>query len=186
MSKRVHILASELLPVAATAATASRDFAAGQFIPVVMCDLRERPDVREVVRAHKHVKDGDCVSQWGSDLQNQHGAIYLHLRFERPIAVKVVLAFPLPQEAAAVDAAIGAKALYLQHGLPGEALSDRMDEQRILVQLPPTGFEGDWDRIFTNAIAKNLRKEEGLTRPQSRRAAREFVERWRSLRRPLG
>lgn len=174
--RKERIPLSIVMPVVADGALAIRGQVGGRLVPVVMVDMTVRPDVAELVRVHEHLGMGDCFSQWAQTGKR----LVLRLRFERPIELAIGLAFELPRQAGLVDQVISARAVYLQHGLEGDTMSTTMDHPRLVIELPPTGFEEEWERLFPTSLTREFRAK-GLKRAAAKQAAREMVERWREF-----
>ncbi|WP_221630540.1 hypothetical protein [Humibacillus xanthopallidus] len=162
--------------VVADGAIGKQGTAAGRLVPVVMVDMSDHPDVAELVRVHQYLGPGDCHSQWA---QGRDGLL-LRLRFERPIELTIAPTFALPEKAGLVDQVLSARAIYLQHGVAGDRMSTTMHHPRLLIELPPTGFEEQWEGIFFTALVKVFR-DGGLKRSEAKAAARDMIVRWREL-----
>lgn len=174
--RKERIPLSIVMPVVADGALAIRGQVGGRLVPVVMVDMTVRPDVAELVRVHEHLGMGDCFSQWA-----QTGSrLVLRLRFARPIELAIGLAFELPRQAGLVDQIISARAVYLQHGVEGDTMSTTMRNARLVIELPPTGFEEEWERLFPASLTREFRGQ-GLKRAAAKQAAREMVKRWREF-----
>lgn len=163
--------------VTATAAMANPDVGGHRLIPVIMIDTSARPDLDELIRLHEHMPDGDCHSQWATSIGGSDELILL-LEFDRPLALSVALSFDLSIHSGAVDNILRARSMYLQRGLIGDTLTSTFHHPRILLELPPTGFESTWERLFRSTLTKGLRAE-GMTRHDARRAVRGFIVDWR-------
>lgn len=174
--KKARIPLSIVMPVVADGGLAVRGQAGGRLVPVVMIDMAGRPDVAELVRVHEHSGMGDCSSQWGGSSNR----LILQLRFQRPIELAIGLTFELPQQAGLVDQILAAKAVILQHGIDGDTMSTTMTHPRLVVELPPTGFEQEWERLFPASLTRHFRAQ-GLKRSAAKAAAGEMVERWREF-----
>lgn len=163
--------------VTATAAMSNADIGGNRLIPVIMVDTTGRPELDELIRLHKHMPDGDCKSQWAT-LVGQDDKLVLNLEFSRPLNLNAILEFDLSVHSGAVDNILRAEFMYLQRGLFGDTLSSTIDHPRVLIGLPPTGFESTWERLFRTSLTRGLRAE-GMTRHEARTAARNFIEHWR-------
>jgi hypothetical protein len=174
--RKVRIPLSIVMPVVADGGLAIKGQVGGRLVPVVMVDMTGRPDVAELVRIHEHLGMGDCFSQWAQ----AGNRLMLRLQFERPIELAIGLTFELPQQAGLVDQILSARAVYLQHGVEGDSMSTTMDNPRLVIELPPTGFEEEWERLFPSSLTRAFRAQ-GLKRAAAKEAARDMVERWRKF-----
>ncbi len=150
----------------------------GRMVPVVMIDTAPRAEVAELIRLHEFLGVGDCSSQWGSNGPNN---LLLYLEFQRPVVVDVVLRFEMPTKAFLVDQTLFARAIYLQHGVTGDSMKTTWNNPRVLIELPSTGFEEDWESIYPRQLQRILR-DQGMARGPAKAAAAHQVGESRRLR----
>jgi hypothetical protein len=106
--------------------------------------------------------------------------VTLILTFQRPSQVVVLLEFDVAEQGILVDSILTAKALFLQPGKKGDRLSATLSSPRLLVEVPDLGFKEEWDRIWSTALAKRLRKD-GLGRQTARRGASDAISLMREV-----
>lgn len=140
----------------------------GGWVPIVLVDTADRPAVAELLRVHEHFEEGDVSISWGRPVGTKD-AIYLRIRCARPLETVVALKFPMPHLATSVESILRARCFYLQHGPTGK-LSNHLDEPKLLVDIPDTGFGGEWEKIYHSATAKMARAS-GASFLESRKAA---------------
>jgi hypothetical protein len=150
----------------------------GKLIPVIIVDARERPDLRDVIKAHDSSRQlGDVRVAWGRpkgrDFDNRF-VVYLHVHFVRPIESHALLLFDLKERAKLVDLIIRSRLLYLQAGVPGDRLGYTLDSGRVLIEIPHTGFEKTWDRLLYDSLVTEF-KWRGLDKKASAAAAKETI-----------
>ncbi|MHA6694630.1 hypothetical protein [Homoserinimonas sp. A520] len=143
-----------------------------------MVDATGHPEITELIRAHAHTPAGDCKSQWATALGSSD-VVRLQLEFERPVATEFLIGFELPKFAGAIDNILRARSMYLLEGDVDSTFTSTDGQPRILVELPSTGFEAAWQRIFRKSVA-NMFREEGQGRGASRALADRFIAEWRS------
>jgi len=148
-------------------------------MPVVMVDTSDRPDIDELIRVHRFTPPGDCSSRWATALDGGE-SVFLILKFARPLEADLTIEFNLERHSGLVDNILRARGLYLLHGLDDDTFTTTTENQRILVELPPTGFERTWEGVFRRHVAKIARRE-GASSSQARRAAADFIADWRAL-----
>lgn len=176
---RVQLFPQEqVIQATSSAAIANADTAGGRLIPVIMVDAIGHPEITELIRAHEHTPAGDCKSQWATALGNSN-VVRLQLEFERPVATEFLIEFELPKFAGAIDNILRAKSMYLLEGEENSTFTSTDGQPRILMELPATGFELVWQRIFRKSIAAMFR-EEGQSRARSKTLADRFIADWRS------
>lgn len=161
------------VPIVADAAIASRAVGEGRLIPLVIVDTSSRPDIDDLVKAHAHLPPGDVETQWGQP-PGKKDRIWLVVSFQRPSRCLVILEFDIVGQGILVDQTLRAQALYIQPGRLGDRLRTTMGNPRIIVEVPRSGFDVEWDRTFRRGIAKDLRKR-GLGREQAAKASGEAI-----------
>ncbi len=164
--------------VVADGAMAAVGAVGGRLVPVVMIDTSARAEVAELIRLHEYLGTGDCSSQWGSNGPNN---VLLYLEFQRPVVVDVVLRFDMPSKALLVDQTLFARAMYLQHGVAGDSMKTTWNNPRVLIELPPTGFEEDWESMYPRQLQRTFR-DHGMARGPAKAAAARQVRELRRLR----
>src|SRR5262245_50724883 len=133
------------VPIVADAAIATGGIAEGRLLAVLILDTSQRPDIDELVRLHEYMPPGDVGCQWASLHGINDDSIALVLEFERPAELKVILEFEVRERGALVDLILRGRGFYLQPGRPGDRLKTAFERPRILVDIPDTGFDEQWD-----------------------------------------
>ncbi len=151
----------------------------GRLVPLIIIDTSERPDVEELIRVHQSLGPGDIKIQWGQVL-GHHGTAALFLKFLRPSELFLVLEFDIVKQGIIVEQALTGKGLYLQAGREGDRFIKDPHRPKILLEIGDTGFRKIWDAEFHKYLAKDFRAR-GLSRNESRHAARTTIEELRKL-----
>jgi len=174
-----HEYEQKPLRIVADAAVAMGGFGDGKLFPVIIVDAGDRPDLKELIRLHEHFNSGDVDVTWGK-LPNSKDNVVVFLEFKRPVELVACIEFDLPERAIVVDQAVMARAFYLQTGKDGDRFVNTQDAPRILVEIPDTDFKPYWEEIFYTQIWKKMKKE-GLGRSEAKRAARDYILRFREF-----
>lgn len=172
---------SLVVPIVGDAAIAG-PVADGRLLPVLILDTSARPEVAELIRVHRHLPSGDARSQWASS-RNDDDVVLLQLWFEQPVAADVILPFSIERQAILVESMLSGGGVYLQAGRPGDRLMERMDEPRILVDLPDTGFSPSWDDLLLARMTVVMSRRVGVPRRKGRAAAEAVIAEMRTLAR---
>lgn len=151
----------------------------GRMIPLVILDTSNRPDVEEMVRVHEHVSPGDVESIWTHPKGNK-GKVTLVLSFVRPMELAIFIEFDILKEGGLVDRIVSARALYIQPGRDGDRLASTLGHQRIIVEVPETGFDDHWNKVLRKVIFRDYRAH-GLSRSESKLATERFIREWRGF-----
>ena len=151
----------------------------GRFIPLIIVDTNDRPDLAELVRLHNHFEAGDVGTQWAQPVDDK-GVVSLVLTFQRPVEAKAIVDFNITSQGVIVEQILSARALYIQPGKEGDKLSKTIDAPKILVEIPNTGFRVDWDKLYFKALVGRFRAK-GLRRYQAKQVAIATIKEIRSM-----
>jgi hypothetical protein len=175
-----HNAEKEPVPIVSDAAVATQGTAEGRIIPVLIIDTSFRPDIEDMVRAHKHIGAGDVKSAWSIPSRFNINKISLVLTMLKPSQCVIIVEFNIVRQGGIVDQIIHAQGVYIQPGKEGDRLSTTMDHDRILVEVPSKHYRNEWDKIFHKALSKDF-KRKGLSRSDSKNAATSYVKEWREF-----
>lgn len=170
----------EPVPIVSDAAVATRGLADGRIIPVLIIDTSLRPDIEDMIRAHKHIGAGDAKSAWSIPSRFDKSRIFLVLTIVKPSRCVIILEFNIARQGGVVDQIIHAQGLYIQPGKEGDRLSSTIDNERILVEVPSRHFRKEWDDILRKAITKDFQRK-GLSRNDAKKATESFIKEWRQF-----
>jgi hypothetical protein len=173
-------LEKTVVPIVWDGGVATTGLGEGRFIPVLIIDTANRPDINDMVRAHKHLGPGDAESVWSRRSRLVSDRINLILSFTKPTRCVLVLEFDLAFQAGVLDQIIQAEGVYLQPGQPGDRLVRTLDAERVLVELPSKQFREEWENIYRKSLHKSFRKE-GLSRSKAKQATKDFLVEWRKV-----
>jgi hypothetical protein len=156
---------------------ASQPIGEGRMFPVLILDTRDHPGLVELVKAHATAPPGDVVTTWCT-VEGDSDAVGLSLQFERPMEYSCALLFSLSSQGVLVDQILSTRGCYLQPGKPGDRLSKTLGSPQILIEVPLTGFEADWEAMYDKVLNRRFR-DSGLGRRAARRAAQDLKTEWR-------
>jgi hypothetical protein len=172
---------AEPVRIVADAAISTRGRQGGRMLPFLLLDTSQRPDIKELIRVHQSLGPGDVEAQWGHLTGHDDSTVALFLTFIRPIELFMVLEFQIAKQGIIVEQALRGQALYIDEA---EGADDRVmknpNRPSIIVGIPDTGFQKTWDGLFHKYVAKDFR-DMGLSRSDSRRAARSAIEELRNI-----
>ncbi|REJ94781.1 MAG: hypothetical protein DWQ34_07750 [Planctomycetota bacterium] len=161
------------------AAIATQQLGHGRLIPLLIIDTSERPDIDELVRVHEHFDSGDCSTVW-SRLDKKLPQLGLVCEFSRPSELSFVIRLDVTTRSGIIDQIVTGNAVYFQPGRTGDRLATTLKNPRLLIQVPDTGFQREWERIFLRQSIRHLRSR-GMSRKQAKKAGPRFIEEWRRL-----
>jgi hypothetical protein len=168
-----------LVPIVSDGAIATVSLGEGRLIPVLIIDCSDRPKVLELILAHEHLPPGDVKVTWATK-RFKKSTIYLHLQFERPAQLDVLLPFDAGKNGILVDGILHSRGVYLQPKESAPRVSQGLDKPKILVEVPDTGFMPIWNPIFADAVAKRMRQA-GASRRAAHELSAEHILKMREL-----
>ena len=177
-----HPAEGEPVTIVSDAGIATVAVGDGRMIPLVIIDTSNRPDIDDMVLAHKHMDgQGDVRAQWGRpNTLFDTGIVNLILTFEKPSRCVIVLTFELGKYGGFVDQIALSQALYIQPGRPGDRLRTTFDNPRVLAEVPARDFQPERDRMLRKATRKRFQKD-GMSRAQAKLATESVITEWRDL-----
>lgn len=175
--KKEPLRISDLVPIVADGAIAGPTVQ-GANVPLVILDTTNRPDVAEAIRVHAYLAPGDVAFRWAG-INGRPDDVFLVLDFQRPIETRAALCFSIEKQGILVEAALTARAIYLQAGEPGDRLGHDIDRPKMLVELPDTGFRSKWDQLFLDRMTTVFSTELGVSRRKAEPKARRFIQQLR-------
>ena len=171
------------VPIVSDPIMATKGIGQGGFIPVLILDTSDRQDIETMVEAHRYLGSGDVLCNWtikkrpfGLDCPR------LVLQITKPSKCVVIIEFDLAKnQGVLVDQILWAQGVYLQPGRPGDRIATTYNTLRILVEMPTNeAFQARFRLLHEKAIVQSFRKR-GLSRGQSKRAARRVLKKFRDI-----
>ncbi|MFA6272670.1 MAG: hypothetical protein WC693_06305 [Patescibacteria group bacterium] len=170
----------EPVPIVSDAIIATRGIADGRIIPVLIIDTSLRPDIEDMIRAHKHLGAGDVKSSWSIPSRFNVDKISLILTVLKHSQCVIILEFNIVRKGGIVDQIIHAQGVCIQPGKEGDRLSTTIDHERLLVEVPSKHFRDEWSKILHKALSKDF-KRKGLSRSDSKTVTTSFIKEWREF-----
>lgn len=167
------------VPIIHDGVEAARGVGDGRMFPVVIIDASARPDIKDMIKAHKHSGLGDVETYW-IKFPSRKDSIGLVLSITQPSRCIIMLEFNLERQGGLVDQIVQSQGLYLQCGRKGDRLITTRGEERILAEVPSKEFRNEWEKIFQQSL-ENRYRGEGLNRREARRASETLIQKWRGL-----
>jgi hypothetical protein len=157
---KIDIEPSLIVKVANDAAIASEGMADGRFVPVIIVDATNRPDLHELARIHGYIDGGDVECCWCCP-RGEPDVVALSLDFIRPLSTRAHILFDVRKYGGLVDTLIYCRGFYFQPGAPGDRFATSIDAPRILIEIGDLEFDEDWNRILRRTLTKMYREHVG-------------------------
>lgn len=163
------------LLIVGDAAIAAESVVQGRLVPLLIIDTNKRPEISELIRIHENQLPGSASTQWASRMDN--GNVLLCFVFSEPMALEFKIEFELPGQAILVQQTMISKCLYVQTGVRGDRLANTLDHPRILVEVPDTGFEKVWPKMYSDLLAKDF-QQRGLIKRDAAEVTGPHIQKW--------
>ena len=163
----------EVIPIISDAGLASKSIGDGKMMPVLILDTSKRPDVEYLIKNHINLPSGDATTAWGR-IKGQSDSLALIFNFSRPSDLSFVLVFEIEKQGILIDSILKSRGVYLQAGRIGDRLVNTMDNPRVVVEVPDTGFSEKWGKIWEESIVRSL-KRKGMSKKQAKKACSEVI-----------
>lgn len=167
------------LELVSDASITSLHIANGKTIPLVILDTTNHQDIEEAISFHSSVQHGHVKTIWGKSTDNK--VTCLAVTLIDPVPKEFVIAFDTQKQGGLIDLVVTSQLLYIQPGKPKDRLSNTMDAQRLLVEVPSAHFAEEWKKIFDKIMTKYFKKK-GLSKKNAKRAAIDLHDEWGIIR----
>lgn len=147
--------------VVACASIAMVGVANGRNIPVVFVEKDDNDRIHKLLSFHNNIRTGNCVSQWGMTEDNKYVALVLD--FSNPLKEKIVVLFDVIKFGIVIDQILAFECLYLMIGTENSKLSNSLNDEKILLEIPNGSFGSEWDKIYRKEYSKFLKDKHNIS-----------------------
>ena len=147
-----HPAEGKPVPIVSDAVYGTQPVSEGAMVPLLILDTTERPDISDMISAHRYGGQGDVKSVWAAPSRWGGDRIRLVLTVVRPSHCVIVLEFEIVRQGGLVDQIVQTELLYLQAGRPGDRLISTLANERVILEVPSREFRAAWDSIFRKAL----------------------------------
>lgn len=171
------------LEILEDAAISTPTLADGRLLPLVILDLRQRPDIQRLIDTQHLFPPGDVTTSWGREAKLMRSPDDFHLLFNflRPVPATAAIRFDLRTRGAIADLAMRSKAIWLQGGIVGDKVSSTFTtHMKLIVGIGAEITRKKWEKLWRKALvrrytAQGLSKEECYTRAENYMAKFDMV-----------
>jgi hypothetical protein len=179
MRKALNIPDSTIIQIVHEGAIAIHGIGEGRMIPVLVVDCSQKIELLDLIYAHKELPPGDVTVTWCMP-KNDKNKVSLYLEFSKPSAVNALLQFDIEKQGGVVDGILHANALYLQPTESGKRVIDGLENEKILAEIPDTGFFPMWEKLYTETLIKVF-KRYGFSRSEAKIATEQHKKMLRDI-----
>jgi hypothetical protein len=151
----------------------------GRLIPVLVLDVGSNQDIIDLIEMHSSITSGDVTIVWIQDLYNRKDFI-LRIMFSKPMQISFGVRFKISEDFALIDGIIQSKGVYLQTGKKGDKVSKKLNDNKILVEVPDTGIKSIWTQMLNKTLISKYRKM-GFNRKEAKEVTQDHIAKMREL-----
>jgi hypothetical protein len=155
------------------------DVGEGRMIPVIVLDVENNQDVIDLIKSHYSIVSGDVTLTWSQDFFNRKELI-LKMSFTKPMKVEFGIRFIIATDVTIIDGIIQSKGVYLQTGKKGDKVSKKLNDEKILIEVPEMGIKEFWNNLLQKTLIVKYKKL-GLSKKESKGAALQHIQSIREL-----
>lgn len=164
---------STFLKIVSSAAIADSRVGNGRFIVLLIIDHKNRKDIEDLFNVHSTTKAGEVTVYWARVFFSNN-LLLLNIKFVLPIEIEFTVEFAIEEQGILVENIINNKGVYLQLGQPGDRLVNDLNREKILVEIPDTGFKDNWKNLWKKSLVRKYRKK-GYTKSEASKIADEII-----------
>lgn len=157
----------------------STGIANGRNIPIIIVESDEQKIIDDIIITHETTRYGHCNSQWGSSFDKE--TIILMLDFEDPIKKTIYIYFDFMQFGMAIDQILYSQCLYIMTGEKGTKVSENIEKDKILIEVPNDWFSKDWEGILKKNYVRHLQKEKNITKKAANEIFHQIRSSWKKI-----
>jgi hypothetical protein len=178
--REAFLPASAIVPIVGDAAIAN-DAVEGFLVPLLIIDASSHPEIDETIRVHAHLPSGGDISYKWAEVKGKPDNVLLVLDFERPIEAHVGLVFSIENQAILVEAALTARAIYLQTGKKGDRYMHDPDRPKLFIVIPDADFRERWESLLMHQMVTYMSRQLRVSRRKAYPSAQLLVDELRKL-----
>lgn len=151
----------------------------GRMIPSLVIDVLGNKDIEDLIKVHDSITSGDVKMNWRYDFFDR-SFFTLKLEFIKPMEITFGVKFKIASEYPLIDGIMESKGCYLQTGVKGDKISKKLNDPKILIEVPDVGFKDKWNEILMSMIKKKYRKK-GFSKRESIDVTRKHISEMRKM-----
>jgi hypothetical protein len=177
---QLNEMEQKFVPLVSSSIVAINGFADGKALPVLFLDLRERPDVIELINNHQYVKDkgGEATAAWILDQRKLKGKLKLLFDFKKPTECKLIVEFDIQKNGPTIDMIIRSGGCWIMSSEVGNTIATTQGEKRICVEVKNYDFIEVWEQVYLENMIRHFRKK-GYAKKLSSKMAKSFIDEMR-------
>ena len=169
---------NRILDVVNDALIYQRNLCDGKAIPLLILDTENFPEVAKSIELHQGVNEGAITFVWGMSTDKRY--ILLLVNSISPVEISYVIKFDLYTQCSVIDKILSSQLMYIQAGKKGDRLLNTPNQPKLLLEVPNTGFEKEWKKIYRKTQEKRFKKL-GVKKKDLDRVIESFNNEWDSV-----
>ena len=168
-----------LYSIAEEGLMSSENVGEGRMIPVLVIDIKDNKAIEDLLKIHKDITAGDVTMTWSQKFYDRSYFI-LKMEFTKPMEIVFGIQFKIEKEYSLVDGIMQSKGFYLQTGVKGDKISKKMEDPKILIEVPDMGVKDIWNKILLDTLKKKYKKQ-GYKRREATSISKQHISEMRKF-----
>lgn len=152
---KIDVGKHKIVDVVSDALIYQRNVCDGKAIPHIIISTEQYPEIEKSIALHKDVKEGEVIFTWTMSTDRKY--VFLMMDSKAPVEISYIVRFDLFKHCGVIDRILSAKLMFIQAGKDGQRLLNTPDAPKLLLEVPHTGFENEWKKIYRKIQEKRFR-----------------------------
>lgn len=175
---KIAVDENKIVDVVSDALIYQRNVCDGKAIPHIIINTEDYPEIEKSIILHKDIKEGEVICRWTMSTDRKY--VFLMLDSKAPVEISYVIKFDLNKHCGVIDRILAAQLMFIQAGKTGQRLMNTPDAPKLLLEVPHTGFEKEWGKIYRKVQEKRFRNL-GVKRKDLDEMISFFNKEWESV-----
>lgn len=155
-NRRMVTVSENVVNIVNDALVLQHGFCDGKPIPAIVIDTSNNNKIENMLKLHMNVNEGEMKFSWGMTTDKKN--IILLVESISPIELTFSILFEIEKNYAVIDEILRSQMLIIQGGKPEDRFSCNLNSNKIVVEVPLTGFEEKWYDLRKKYQRKRLKK----------------------------
>ncbi len=156
LNRKMITVRENVVNIVNDALVLQHDFCDGKPVPAIVIDTSNNNKIENMLKLHKNVDEGEMRFSRGMTTDKRN--IILLVESVSPIELTFSILFEIEKNYAIIDEILRSQMLIIQGGKQGDRFSYNPNSNKIVVEVPLTGFEDKWHDIRKKYQRKRLKK----------------------------
>jgi hypothetical protein len=170
-----------IFKIVANGALSDSERGEGRLYPVLIIDVGDNIEVKELFKLHKESPPGDTNLTWGRPPTTffKPKIVVLIFNFIKPIKISFGVEFDIKTQFSLADGVIQQRGVILASGKSGNKVAELISDS-IIVEVPNVDFDQVWNKILIDTLNDKYKKM-GSSRKEANNYTKKHINSMREL-----